>query len=524
MMKNQEETSKGGLTYKDLLVLALAVILVMGFYLAVCRAQGWMGFPLDDAWIHQTYARSLAVRGEWAFLPCQISAGSTAPLWSALIVPGYLVNGNPPYFWTFLLGGACLWGVGVISELIYKRVARRKEKQRLPWMGIFMIAEWHLVWAAVSGMETLLQAFIVMAVFLMLFIVTDIKAWWLYLLLGGLTGLSIWVRPDGITLLGPAGLFILLTVTGLRRKVINLCCLLGGIALLVLPYMYFNWKLAGAILPNTFFAKQAEYAILTTMPFLVRLGRILGLPLVGVGLILLPGWLYWIWSFCGKIFGRNAEGAGRDQNFVASTIPMAVLSMGIWWIGYYLIYAIRLPVIYQHGRYLMPAMPVYFLIGLTGLYHLYQAIRTKNQKYPLIRFGTIVTIVITMAGFLFLGARAYADDVGVIQTEMVRTALWVEENTPPDSIIAAHDIGALGYFGNRTIVDLAGLISPEVIPFIRDEARLERYLHDKHVDYLVVFPDWYNYLPQNKQLIFQSNGLVSPRLGGENMAVYQLQK
>ena len=40
---------------------------------------GW-GFPLDDAWIHQVYARHLGQLGEWAFLPGQPSAGSTSPV------------------------------------------------------------------------------------------------------------------------------------------------------------------------------------------------------------------------------------------------------------------------------------------------------------------------------------------------------------------------------------------------------------------------------------------------------------
>jgi hypothetical protein len=52
---------------------------------------------------------------------------------------------------------------------------------------------------------------------------------------------------------------------------------------------------------------------------------------------------------------------------------------------------------------------------------------------------------------------------------MVAVSEWVAANTPPDDLIAAHDIGALGYFARRPLLDLAGLVSPEVIPFIRDE-------------------------------------------------------
>ena len=46
--------------------LALAV-LSAGLYVAFSRQAGGVGFPLDDAWIHQVYARSLGEHGELAF-------------------------------------------------------------------------------------------------------------------------------------------------------------------------------------------------------------------------------------------------------------------------------------------------------------------------------------------------------------------------------------------------------------------------------------------------------------------------
>jgi hypothetical protein len=111
--------------------------------------------------------------------------------------------------------------------------------------------------------------------------------------------------------------------------------------------------------------------------------------------------------------------------------------------------------------------------------------------------------------------------VAVIESEMVFVAHWLNQNTPEDVLIAAHDIGAIGYFGDRKLVDLAGLISPDVIPFIRDEDQLGAYLDSLDVDYLVTFPEWYPSLVNRSILIFQTDGAFSPSLGGENMAVYQ---
>ena len=67
-----------------------------------------------------------------------------------------------------------------------------------------------------------------------------------------------------------------------------------------------------------------------------------------------------------------------------------------------------------------------------------------------------ITLVIVLTIFLVLGAvQAYALDVAIINTEMVATAKWIAANTPDDALIAAHDIGALGYYGQRNVLDLA---------------------------------------------------------------------
>ena len=90
----------------------------------------------------------------------------------------------------------------------------------------------------------------------------------------------------------------------------------------------------------------------------------------------------------------------------------------------------------------------------------------------------------------------------------------------PARLIAAHDIGAIGYFARRPILDLAGLISPEVIPFIRDEAKLDEWIRAKGAQYLVTFPDWYPQLSSHpsEPLLFSGNSAFSPA----HMTVYAL--
>jgi hypothetical protein len=65
------------------------------------------------------------------------------------------------------------------------------------------------------------------------------------------------------------------------------------------------------------------------------------------------------------------------------------------------------------------------------------------------------------------------------------------------------------------------LVSPEVIPFIRDEALLADYLDEKAAEYLVTFPGWYPDLTARGEIIHQTKQDFSPSMGGENMAVFR---
>ncbi len=190
----------------------------------------------------------------------------------------------------------------------------------------------------------------------------------------------------------------------------------------------------------------------------------------------------------------------------------------IWCAGYLILYVLRLPV-YQHGRYIMPAMPIFFLFGLLAF-----AEFDKGKMFA--RYHWIgqtiwrASIVMLTVAFIFLGAQSYAKDVAVIESEMVVTAKWVAANLPPDDLIAAHDIGALGYFDDHELIDLAGLVSPDVIPFIRDEPQLADYLNQRGADYLIAFPEFYPLLTENAETVFTTNSIITRTFGQKNMVVY----
>lgn len=491
-MERESSASNRDLSARDHLLIAAAVILGVGVYLLASAWTYRLGFPLDDSWIHATYARNLATRGEWAFQVGHPSAGSTSPLWTILLVPGFWTH-LAPLWWSYLLGAVVLYGLAVLAEITARRTVAGYSPV-LPWTGLFFAAEWHMLWAAASGMETLLQAFLSTAVLALL-----ISGSRRYLAMGLLTGISLWVRPDGLTLGAPVLLTILIVERTVHDRSRALASYLMGFGSLLLPYLLLNLRLSGTPMPNTFYAKQAEYAVWQSRPLPYRAGIVLVQLLTGPAILLVPGMV---------VYGIHII-ERRNVRMVAAAI---------WCAGFSLLYMLRLPA-YQHARYLMPAMPMLFLFGLFG-YLEFRETKALSRPHLMTQKAWPLALALLTVGFLFLGARAYAQDVGLIESEMVNTATWVAQRIPEQAIVAAHDVGALGYFDDHQLLDLAGLVSPEVVPFMRDQAKLAAYLDRRGARYLIAFPSLYPELAAMSTPIHTSGGPFAVVMGQQNMTVY----
>lgn len=478
---------------RDLIILGVATLIAGIIYLLACQFTFRIGFPLDDTWIHLTFARNLAQHGEWSFRLGTPSAGSTSPLWSALLAIGFLIN-LEPYIWTYFLGLLTMWALGVVSEITARRLVPTYQP-RLPWIGFFIIVEWHLLWAAMSGMETLLHALIATTILAALMMNSR-----RYLTLGLLTGVSVWVRPDGLTLLGPLVLAVILFEKDLPARLRGLLQVFIGFGSIFFFYLLFNLLIGDTPMPNTFYAKQAEYAEWQQFPITYRLSELFLQLLVGPSFLLVPGIIMWtVKSIRSRSWG----------SLLALT----------WSVGYMLLYLMRLPV-YQHGRYIMPAMPIFFLIGILAVVEFSSAKTFKRYQWLVTTSWNMSLIMVTLL-FVVLGARAFARDVAFIEQEMVATAHWVSANLPPDAVLAVHDIGALGYFDDHALIDLAGLITPEVIPFIRDEDRLTIFLNESGADYLVAFSDLYPAMIVGREVEFETNGTLASEMGDVRLTVYR---
>lgn len=476
-------------------ILALLVLCGSLLYLGYSLHYGFLGFPLDDAWIHQTYARNLGQHGQLAYNLGEPSVGSTSPLWTLLLAPAHAL-GLDPRPWTYLLGGVLLLLTGWVSHRLTSRLFSKCGLVPL-LTGAFCVLEWHLVWASFSGMETVL--FAVLSLLLMERGLAGEKPF----VLGVWGGLLTLTRPEGLLLLLLVALYTTRKTNrgdsnlNWRQPSRTLLLLLAGFALLVLPYLALNLRVSGNLFPNTFYAKQAEYGpALASVPIWTRWVRVAGATMIGAQILLIPGCLYAAYK---SVTLRNP----------AAALPLA------WWFVLVTLYAVRLPVTYQHGRYVLPAIPALLLLGVWGTMSLPRLHRVPKQ-------ALLLSIPLLLVIFWLRGAQQYATDVRIIDSELKAVGVWLSEHTSPDVQVGAHDIGAVGYFSQRFLVDTAGLITPEVIPFIRDEDRLLAFLDQENVDYVVIFPSWYPAMAGDPRLssVYHSTAPWITEAGGDNVVVY----
>lgn len=502
-----------------ILVGLTAVLIAGAVYVGGTIRCGALGFPLDDGWIHQTYARNLAQAGQFAYVPGQASAGSTSPLWTLLLALGHVFR-MPPILWSYILGAGFWFLTGWVAASLTERLFP-EQRAVAPWVGLTCLLEWHMAWAAFSGMETTLFCF------LSLLLIERYAARAHPFVLGLVGGLLFLTRPEGAVLVALLGLVILLDwpwasepgdgVWG-PKPLRVLADLTAGLAALVIPYVVFNMVVSGQLLPNTFYAKQAEYHALLTESLLARAWRVLRRPLIGAQALLVPGF---VWQAVRSVLGL----APRRLGAKGEVSPFLRVLPVVWWAAYLTMYALRLPVDYQYGRYVMPTIPLLIIYGVTGT-ALWLRPRSPRVVVRLLSRAIPLAIGCLFAAFIIIGGQAYAADVCTINCEMVDVAVWLEAHTSPEALVAAHDIGAIGYHSGRSLLDLAGLVTPEVIPFIRDEDRLAQFIVDQGAGYLVTFPSWYPAITADDRfaLLYETGCALTRERGGDNMAVYEVRR
>ncbi len=469
-----------------LLCLACTGFLIYALWYSF-NLNGFFGFTLDDSWIHLQFAKNLNEYGSFSYFKNEnVTAGSTAPLFTFLLAAGLFITKNEmllSYFFGILFfSGSVYYFFKLLMEVFNKSII-------IALAGsILLVLEPRLVWVSLSGMETTFAIFLLLS---SLYYYRTKKN----ILFGICAGFLLWVRPEAIILFGAYASDILYHKYWIKKVSKNKTQPLNDIkwilpsiiiiSILSVIYVTMNLYLSGSIFPNTFSAKIKYYSGGSTDYWKQLLEFITSKQLIPFAIFIGIGIIYSLTN----IVKRKTE----------SSIVFLV-----WIAGMVLAYNLYLPYLYQKGRYLMPILPLLIIFGLSGLIVTINFITDKFSSLSK-RAGYLYLTSVIMIIFIFQSGFGsikmideYSRDCKYINDRQVITAKWLKNNLPENAVIATHDVGAIAYYSERKIVDMVGLVSPDMIENIGSYDKLLRFLNSKGVTHISVLRNWFHIGNQNR--------------------------
>ena len=489
--------------WRDDLLVAAALLLPLALYLVRERQiAGAQGFPLDDSWIHLQFARNLAAGAGFSYNPGEPVAGSTAPLWTLLLGAGAVVASASL---------AMAKVIGVVATLAAALITRRTALAwgtrpdvalvaaiALVWMG-------PIAWGALSGMEVSLAALLVAAALLA-------HARDRLLVSAACAALAVLARPEAFLLIP---LLVAARPLTLRRVAV----FTAVTVIVVAPAVLFSLSTAGTPYPATAAAKVEGGLV----GWLGGVREPAAVTWIARPAAFFREWLVWLATTHWLLPIALAPALILGWRRAGRALGLVELALIAHPLGMALLAPYRGPA-FQEGRYSIHLLPLAVLAIAVAVGRPGQAAWWGRRRLVL---GLAAAAWLAIAAATLVpGATRYAWGVQNINAMQVHLGRWVDAQLPKTARIALNDIGAIAFFSRRDVIDLMGLVTPEIIPYRRrGETGVMEYISETCPDYVIIFPAWFPRLAASTETL---QPIYSVRLernevaGAPEMVVYRL--
>ena len=460
---------------------------------------------IDDAFITFRYARNIVHGVGFVYNAGERVLGTTTPLYTLWMAALSLVTHTENYPILALVTNAL---ADAISTYLLYHLGKRLSNSPLVGLGAALL--WAIapmsVTFAIGGMET--------SVFILLMLATftahlERRPY----LTAVLAALSFLTRPDGVLIV--ALVFLQVLLENIKSQISNLKSkppkspgsplkfgiwrLIFVFLLAIAPWTIFATAYFGSPIPQSVSAKSFGY-LLSPEAGLGRLIQHFSVPFFESDVFDL-GSLVRLVIYLTLYLAATLAAFRRDSR----SLPLLAYP-----VLYAAAFAVGNPLIFRW--YLAPPLPAYMLGILLGVYQL------SNLKSQLPNFkGRIANLHLRFEiGYLIFGAviafysftslRAWtlhpehgpdrpAPKMAYIQLEQLyhQVAADLKSQVSPNTVIAAGDIGALGYDTGTHILDTLGLISPQTLRYYPLDPKLyvinyamsPQLINDQKPDWLV---------------------------------------
>ncbi|MCO6450696.1 MAG: hypothetical protein J5I90_07880 [Caldilineales bacterium] len=475
---------------------------------AALLALALRNLAVDDAFVTYRYAANLARGLGFVYNPGEQVLSTTAPFYGLLLALPVWLGWRLPLV-SNALGGLAIGSGGLALALIGRSYG---------WPGAGLLGGLFyvlmpLLWLAL-GMETALFLALVLAAFAA---DANSRSGWA----GVFLGLAVITRYDAA--LAAAILFLWRWLQD-RRPSWRMILAAGLVAAPVLLYLTLTF---GSPLPVTLSAKQSQTDLGVT-------GFFAGTSYVqGLG-VLLRGWWAQTWLY---VLPVAAMALGLA---VAVWRERWALPLVIWAILHAFAYqALSVAPYFWYYAPLIPAAAVTMGVGV------WAAFNWAGQRFRLGKSGrSAILIVLTLLVSLplvlsltgiFRALSASLPDPSTAlskvlpeaKTESYRQAgVWLAANTPPDASVGVTEVGVMGFFSQRPMVDFLGLIQPDAAAALgRGDPLWTLYTYQPDYLALIAANPLYNVDPRGDDW-FQAayepvHRIDDPRFWGSPVTIYE---
>jgi hypothetical protein len=438
---------------------AAILVLVFGVWTAWgVLARGTLGLAVvDDAYIYLRVVDNIIAGKGWTYNAHNSVNPLTSPLFPLLLIPLRFIGLDAiGTLWT-------AYGLGILAIAVLQYLAFRHEGRLLATVMALTTASGGVLMRS-AGMET--------SIFLACILASALA----YqrnrpLLAGVLAGAAALARPEGVALIA-----VLSAVHLLRTRRVPARMLIGW-ALPVLPWLAYSYWSFGSILPHTVsikaiqsgigywaeqpawlrtFLRQARVLPLTMLLFVIGVANAWSRCLQGD-----PFALVVVGFGCVQVTAYAVLGAPAGYFWYYAPGNLAIdtgVILGLFWVGHYI------------RRYSARSGPIEPLSG-----------------WRAVAAGTVVVALMTQLG----ATQARMVEPYRLAAEYLNAGRWIDANLPPDVRVACTEIGYLGYYSQREIRDMHGLIHREAVEPLR-RAQWDWWFASDPPEVIVVHnPRWY---------------------------------
>lgn len=443
-------------------------------------SNGVVLMPVDDAYIHFQYARQIAAGEPYVYNPgLPPSSGATSFLYPYILAVGYLLGfvDMSLGIWAMILGAFAL----LLSTQLLYRLAIEHSLPVFYSLGISLLflLNGYVVWHFMSGMET---GYTVLFVLLTFYSFTSKR---LHLFTTSAILLAL-IRPEGsIMAVIAAGLYVLrasldLPSANLLRR-IRIAIQTHWIILFILLALFVQ-PLVNYVLTGSFSSTGGQSKSLFGMiPFYVdevirrvfsNFTQMIQETLLGLG----SSGIWYLAPFMGLIVLILVV----KQLYKRKEVFPLLLFL-IWGVVVFGAISTLDTAFWHFKRYQLPVLVLMFPA----------LILTVNAYKKSILWRYLLIVFLGFSLWIGLNFREYHEmNVRSVFQQPYSMALWLQNNTEPDAIVAVHDVGIMRYLGGRTTVDMVGLTTDGAANYWRNgPGSTGEFLmyYEPHVDYIAAY-------------------------------------